>query len=657
MSTALVADLGDTSVDGSLAEIDARTKEPQNIGNADITIGPFGVLNFGGISHETSPVDPNPPNEHVESLGDTRPTPSTLDPFDPILDFDNTLHWADLFELDFDSILMAQQISDIPGLQDFSMDGFPFDDNAAYQNSHNDIPPPYAAQAPNEAQSRHVVQQPEHNPITLTEVESPTEAQFLLKHFHDSVIPQMAFMPASLKSPWRIMNLPEAVRTLAELTYLHTGVLKHANAANLYGVLACSAYHLSENPAHDSVGSKQYWKSLFDRIREKAKGSKKAKYKDQLMAIISMLAFAIISGSQRDARCYLIDAERLLRFKGLAKRDISRKCRLLHHVYTWMRIVGESTFVTHDYRSYGSVIDNMSTLHRACRADKRPEKRSGKATSRLGHNNRLDDFLHLEPHDSDSDLDIDEVKEDDVGLHDIHLEDSRQFQGTMYQVYGISETWLSLVSQTTRLANILDASKYGKEADVKFFQFLQKRAGRLENMICSFALKDPINNDESKGDGSSEQPSPNHHMLCALNSALVILFYRRVRNVNPLILQSHVDAVAQALRDFDAALLTQSAQGPGTAWPAFIAGCEALSRRQRDFFISWLEKGFSQCGIHSFGASRDLMKDVWGSLDGVSTIGNPGSASSSQSRSQRNSSHGRTWVDISRDKNLWVILS
>jgi arginine metabolism regulation protein II len=131
-------------------------------------------------------------------------------------------------------------------------------------------------------------------------------------------------------------------------------------------------------------------------------------------------------------------------------------------------------------------MDNMSALHRADRLHGNHKQRTEYTRSRLGPNARLDDFLRLEPHLSDSDLDIDEPKDSD-GLRDIHLEDSRRYRDKMYHIYGISETWLSLVSQTTRLANILDASKYGKETDVKFLDFLQKRAGRLENIICSFS--------------------------------------------------------------------------------------------------------------------------------------------------------------------------
>jgi arginine metabolism regulation protein II len=363
-----------------------------------------------------------------------------------------------------------------------------------------------------------------------------------------------------------------------------------------------------------------------------------------------------IAGNERDARCYMIDAERLLRVKGLAKRDISRRCRLLHHVYSWIRIVGESTYVIHEYQNYGPVIDNMSAAHKAGRLQGSREKQTTDLQAKSGHNARLDDFLRLEPHLSDSDLDIDEIKEHEGGIHDIHLEDSRQFRGTMYHIYGISETWLSLVSQTTRLANILDASKYGKETDVRFMEFLQKRAGRLENIICSFALKDPRSDDEDNLAVSPGQRPSNNYMLRAMNSALVILFYRRIRNVNPLILQGHVDSVVQSLRGFDTAIASQNIQGPGSAWPAFIAGCEALSRRHRNFFISWLDKGFEKCGLEQFNMPRRIMKEVWERQDEPTPLLDPGSGSSSNSRPVKAASYHCTWVDVCREKNTWVIL-
>lgn len=146
---------------------------------------------------------------------------------------------------------------------------------------------------------------------------------------------------------------------------------------------------------------------------------------------------------------------------------------------------------------------------------------------------------------------------------------------------------------------------------------------------------------------------PSDYMLRALNAALVILFYRRVRNVNPLILQGHVDHVIQALNEFDLALVSHNAQGPGTPWPAFIAGCEAISTTHREALLSWLKKGVSQCGLYSFSMSIDIMKEVW-QQEGRSPFGPR--ASNSPFELRHNSPHYRTWVDVSRAKNMWPML-
>ena len=89
-------------------------------------------------------------------------------------------------------------------------------------------------------------------------------------------------MPSKTKSPWSIMQLPEAIRSLAELTYMHSGTLKHANVANFYGLLACSAYHLAMNPSLQSMESQNYWESLFDRLKLRAKTHMQISLRDEL---------------------------------------------------------------------------------------------------------------------------------------------------------------------------------------------------------------------------------------------------------------------------------------------------------------------------------------------------------------------------------------
>lgn len=336
----------------------------------------------------------------------------------------------------------------------------------------------------------------------------------------------------------------------------------------------------------------------------------------------------------------MIDTERLLRLRGLSKRRISKKARLLHHVYTWLRIVGESTFVLHDYGLSYSCLETLgSSSSRSC-----PPSGSNQTTALVSSepNPRLDDFLRLEHLQSDSDLNIDEPKDRASGFHDIHLHDSRSFGETLYkQIYGIPETWLSLVSQTTRLANVMEtfrvARSTGKNVNIEAWETLQRRSMRLENMICSFNL--------GRARGGSTELQANSkahaHVLEALNGALLIFFYRRIRDTHPTVLQGHVDNVILALEQCQATLSPDDPMGPGTAWPVFIAGCEAITSSRRDAILRWLDNASSICGFASFVTARHIMMKLWRVQD-EHLEANRGDPMPS-------------WIEIVKEEQLWPL--
>lgn len=67
----------------------------------------------------------------------------------------------------------------------------------------------------------------------------------------------------------------------------------------------------------------------------------------------------------------------------------------------------------------------------------------------------------------ENDLNIDDPKDQNKDFPDIHLHDSRKSLHTLArQVYGISQTWLSLVLQTTRLANVLEKLRPAQATDI-----------------------------------------------------------------------------------------------------------------------------------------------------------------------------------------------
>lgn len=331
----------------------------------------------------------------------------------------------------------------------------------------------------------------------------------------------------------------------------------------------------------------------------------------------------------------MIDAERLLRLRGLSKIRISKKARLLHHVYTWMRIVGESTFVLHDYNLSSSSIEALGSHFRS-------RSLQGSSEPVTEPNPKLDDFLRLETQNLDNDLNIDEPKDQASALHDIHLQDSRSYPETLYkQIYGISETWLSLVSQTTRLANVLEifrtAREAGQDVDLEAWETLQRRSTRLENMICSFSL-----GRTRAGVLELQADSKSHgHMVEALNSSIVIFFYKRIREAHPAVLQGHVDSVITALEARSATLTQDDPTGPGTAWPLFIAGCEAMSTTRRAAIMTLLDRASSGCEFAALATARNIISEVWHKQDEHLTA----------NRGEKMPS----WPDVVRQEQTWPL--
>lgn len=148
-------------------------------------------------------------------------------------------------------------------------------------------------------------QPPPYAPTELDEAQVLRDAQYLLKHFRSYLVPQFGPLPMSCKSPWETLNWSNAVATHAELTWLQGSNVKHANKANLFALLGCSAHMIAKAPPFPNeldhiksmqileYVSKRAKKHMQESLRLETSGDGKAKYKDQLMAIFSLVALAV----------------------------------------------------------------------------------------------------------------------------------------------------------------------------------------------------------------------------------------------------------------------------------------------------------------------------------------------------------------------------
>lgn len=329
MSSELTAGLASGSIDASLAEVDARIKEPNRLHNAAFDIGSFSVF---------SSSDSSTHGQFAEATRGQNTEPSidfastSISDLDSLLDVGNVFGWNDLFDtgLDFTSPSHEEQSNEKPLALLARVASQPFDmqysDNASHLtrlDTFEPVNPQIEDIAP-----------PSYGQIEMTDIEVLSHGQILLRYFKDVIIPTYSPLPIDSKSPWEIMNCYAAIQTLADMTYLENPYIKYANRANLFGALACSAYTIAESridlaglPAfkcqqianHASMRAKKH---MQDSLRTETRGTFKARYKDQLMAIHTLIALTIFH-----FLCYR-DAINLTILN--TKRE-SPRCSLLSH--------------------------------------------------------------------------------------------------------------------------------------------------------------------------------------------------------------------------------------------------------------------------------------------------------------------------------------
>lgn len=244
-----------------------------------------------------------------------------------------------------------------------------------------------------------------------------------------------------------------------------------------------------------------------------------------------------------------MDAEYLIRTRGLRKRK-SHKARILHHMYTHLRILAEAT---------------CTPYHCASKFKGFIQPPSSSASER-GFATREESL--------DSGLDPACEKTDESGYNDIHLESQGLWKETLYpEIYGIPESLMTLLSQVISLANAQDKLNPADDADAQFAMAMAQRIDALESSILSWEIDSDFTSDQGE-----KLPVTNHIRQCmvlAIHHTLIIYFFRRVRNANYRSLQCNVTQVLDYIQPCIENGLGDQDFATSIAWCAYVATCGA----------------------------------------------------------------------------------
>ena len=100
-------------------------------------------------------------------------------------------------------------------------------------------------------------------------------------------------------------------------------------------------------------------------------------------------------------------------------------------------------------------------------------------------------------------------------------------------------------------------------------------------------------------------------MALSIHQALIIYFYRRVYNMNAMILQDLVKKTLQYLEPCMEQMADDQDFATSLAWPAFIAACEAVSPDLQEKALKCLSATDNRGVYFTPKPARDIVSRIW----------------------------------------------
>ena len=605
MSESLISSVPPNQAFRLLSQIDVECETASELHDFGVIHGPFGafklnqdrpVLACEKISDAAQDTNSNNNNEGLVTPGLTF-SPWMQDLLQESFEqFDTELpipHSVDLFDIpmapSIDTLPMSMEQGRVQEIFDDTMvtEQFPLILTSSQEEQHSQFP-----------SCNHSIQSwstAALYPTISTDTDNAVlkDIALLLKHYSTTVISSLTPFRHG-KTPWHVLFLPQAKNCLAALTLGEP--VDHATFCIFYGILAIGAFSLG------AISQSQSFLEQAAACKQKAREHvrlmlttaydvpKAAKYKSILMALITMVQVSLFSGNRGQSECYLLETEKFIRLKGLNRRK-SRKVRLLHHCYAYMRFFHESTIIC--------------GLH----SRQRHHVREAVESSGMVVYSRDGLFFRLKGWNS---LDQEEmvVKSQEEGENDLHVSEPGLFSATMYpEIYGISEPWIFLLSQAIRLGNEKDAAEHDVTENKLPLKDFLRRAKAIERRINNMEGMVPMI--PASGKGESIDQHVLETVMHGMQAALAIYFYRRVYDIDASMLQQKVVSVRDWLFRYEHDDPTMVFGYGGYIWPAFIAACEAEYQEVQTSFSTWFMTSAQRSGLPCFAETLKDIEQVW----------------------------------------------
>lgn len=305
----------------------------------------------------------------------------------------------------------------------------------------------------------------------------------------------------------------------------------------------------------------------------------------------------------QDVHIYLAESESLIRTEGLPKPVKSQKVSKLHHIFSFLKIIHESTSLRGTKQTAVSNSDPWAKNSTDNLAESNDIAQS--ASSRLAW-----------------------VQEDET-------EDPED--ALFVSIYQLPTTLLSLLSQTSSLCKQLMSPESSTPEFARRCQLIEDRIFRWKapaNLSLKNYFSSTNSADMCSPDAAAEEIAA--HLVNATYQALIVHFQRQIRNTNPRVLQHYVIRAADHLLAHEQLKQSLKIATAPFPWPGFIVGCEAYdfaARQKIDMYLKLVR----YYNVGSLVEAEKVVYEVW--------------------RRQDSGQLDNHWEDVLKDWGMEVVLT